>query len=148
MTDQQIALFDSQRSEEWGTPQAVFDELDREFHFDLDPCATDANHKCDRYYTKADDGLSRNWGGCRVFCNPPYGKAIKGWVRKCHEEGCKPGTLVVLLTFANTDTAWFHDFIYHRAEIRFIRGRLKFNDGERPAMRPSMISIFRGPGVK
>lgn len=51
------------KSNEWATPQDFFDELDKEFHFNLDPCATDENHKCERYFTKADDGLSKDWGG-------------------------------------------------------------------------------------
>ena len=148
MNEQQMKLFRKTESVEWGTPQAFYDELDKEFHFDLDPCATDENHKCRRYFTRAEDGLSKNWGGCRVFCNPPYGKDISKWVRKCWEEGQKPNTLVVLLIFANTDTKYFHNYILHRAEIRFIRGRLKFNEGKNPAPRPSMLAIYRGPEVK
>ena len=148
MNEHQMNLFRKTESVEWGTPQAFYDELDKEFHFDLDPCATDENHKCQRYFTRAEDGLSKNWGGCKVFCNPPYGKDISKWVRKCWEEGQKPDTLVVLLIFANTDTAYFHDYILNRAEIRFIRGRLRFNEGKNPAMRPSMLAIFRGPGVQ
>lgn len=48
---------------EWATPQNFFDKLNEEFHFDLDPCATDENHKCDTYFTKQEDGLKQNWGG-------------------------------------------------------------------------------------
>ena len=82
-------------------------------------------------------------GGERVFCNPPYGKTIKDWVRKCSEEACKPGTLVVMLIPARTDTAWFHDYIYHKVkEIRFIRGRLHYNESKQAAPFPSMIVVF------
>lgn len=56
------ALFTS-NSDEWTTPQDVFDILDKEFHFNLDPCATDKNHKCDKYFTREIDGLSQKWGG-------------------------------------------------------------------------------------
>lgn len=136
------ALYSS-RSEEWATPQALFDELDSEFNFNLDPCASANNHKCADYYTKEDDGLMQDWGGRRVFCNPPYGRKVAEWVRKCSEESRKADTLVVMLIPARTDTAYFHDYIYHKVkEIRFIRGRLHYNDGKQAAPFPSMIVIF------
>ena len=82
-------------------------------------------------------------GGRKVVCNPPYGRAIKSWVRKCWEESRNPETLVVALLPARTDTAWFHDYIYRRArEIRFVRGRLHFNESPNSAPFPSMIVIF------
>lgn len=55
----------SSNSEEWATPQELFDILDSEFHFNLDPCANETNHKCARYFTKETDGLSQTWGGGR-----------------------------------------------------------------------------------
>ena len=128
---------------EWATPAATFAELDAEFHFDLDPCSTHDNAKCARHFTKEDDGLAQNWGGCRVFCNPPYGRAIGAWVRKAHDEAQKPDTLVVMLIPARTDTAYFHDYIYGKAEIRFIRGRLHFNESKSGAPFPSMIVIYK-----
>lgn len=132
----------SSRTDEWATPSRTFQELDAEFHFTLDPCATHENHKCLRYFTKEQNGLIQNWGGQKVFCNPPYGRAIKDWVRKCWEESRKPDTTIVMLIPARTDTAYFHDYIYHKAlEVRFIRGRLHFNDAG-PAPFPSMIVIF------
>ena len=134
------ALYSS-RSEQWATPRKLFAELDAEFHFDLDPCATADNATCADYFTIEDDGLLQNWGGRRVFCNPPYGRKIGDWVRKCYEES-KRAEVVVLLIPARTDTAFFHDYIYHKArEVRFIRGRLHFNDAG-PAPFPSMIVIF------
>ena len=66
----------SSRTEEWATPQNFYDKLNDEFHFNLDPCSNDQNHKCDKYYTKEQDGLKQDWGGHRVFCNPPYGRNI------------------------------------------------------------------------
>ena len=78
-----------------------------------------------------------------MFCNPPYGREISKWVRKCWEESRKPDTLVVMLIPARTDTAYFHDYIYHKArEIRFIRGRLHFNESKQGAPFPSMVVIF------
>lgn len=114
----------------WCTPADFFSELDQEFHFNLDPAATDKSAKCARYFTPADDGLKADWGGCRVFCNPPYGRQITDWVRKGYEESKKPGTLVVMLIPARTDTSYFHDYIFHGKadEVRFIRGRLTFTD--------------------
>ena len=130
---------------EWATPQKLFDELNDEFHFTLDPCSTHENAKCERHYTKEDDGLSQDWGGQVVFCNPPYGRELPKWVKKCHDES-KMGAIVVMLIPSRTDTAWFHDYIYGKAEIRFIRGRLKFGDSKNSAPFPSMIVIFRRHG--
>ena len=127
----------------WATPQAFFDQLNAEFHFTLDPCANDDNHKCAKYYTEQQDGLAQDWGGEIVFCNPPYGRAIGAWVKKCYEESRKPNTLVVMLIPARTDTSYFHDYIYHKAELRFIRGRLHFNEAPQGAPFPSMVVIFR-----
>lgn len=134
----------SSESSEWGTPQEFFDELDREFHFTLDPCATKENAKCERYYTKNDNGLRMKWGTETVFCNPPYGREINKWVLKCHM-AAKNGATVVMLIPARTDTIYFHEYIYKKAkEIRFIRGRLKFVNGDckNSAPFPSMVVIF------
>lgn len=88
--------------------------------------------------------LNSAGGGQTVFCNPPYGKAIKDWVKKCSQESKKPNTMVVMLIPARTDTSYFHDYIYQKpnVEIRFIRGRLKFGDGKNSAPFPSMVVIF------
>lgn len=130
-------------TDNWATPQYVFDELDKEFCFDLDPCASKENAKCAKFFTVKEDGLSKDWGGYRVFCNPPYGSVIKYWVKKCYEESRKPDTTVVMLIPARTDTSYFHDYIYHKAEIRFIRGRLRFGNATENAPFPSMVVIFR-----
>ena len=136
------ALFSSSNTE-WYTPQDFFDKLNEEFHFTLDPCALPSNAKCERYFTPQDNGLLQDWGGETVFCNPPYGKAIADWVRKCSEESKKPNTTIVMLIPARTDTRYFHDYIYRKAkEIRFIKGRLKFGGAKTSAPFPSMIVIF------
>lgn len=128
---------------EWATPQKTFDELNLEFNFTLDPCCNSDNKKCEKFFTKEDNGLVQDWGGYTVFCNPPYGKEIKYWVKKCSEEAKKPNTKVVLLMPARTDTIVFHEYIYKKAhEIRFLKGRLKFNDGKNPAPFPSMVIVF------
>lgn len=129
-------------------PPEFFEELNEEFHFTLDPCSTDENHKCSKYFTEKENGLLQDWKGNRVFCNPPYGREIGKWVEKCYREGCKDDTLVCLLIPARTDTKYFHDFIINRTEIRFIPGRLKFGDGKNSAPFPSMLVIFRGAKVR
>lgn len=113
--------------DDWETPQALFDSLNEEYHFTLDPCASHKNHKCDKYYTIEDDGLSQDWSGEVVFCNPPYGRNIGEWVKKCSDES--KHAVVVMLIPARTDTSYFHDYIYHKADVEFIRGRLKFEVG-------------------
>ena len=133
--------------EEWATPLELYESLDKEFHFNLDPCASESNHKCETYFTKEDNGLLKDWGGYRVFCNPPYGRSIHKWIKKAYEESLKPGTIVVLLVFAKTDTKWFHDYIHHRAEVRFLKGRVRFGDGTGNAPYPSMVVIFRAAGM-
>jgi site-specific DNA-methyltransferase (adenine-specific) len=135
-------LFSSQ-TDVWSTPQDFYDKLNDEFNFNLDPCAYPENAKCSRYFTPEIDGLTQDWGGYVVFCNPPYGRKIYDWVKKCYEESQKPNTTVVLLIPARTDTRYFHEFIYHKAkEIRFIKGRLKFGNSKAGAPFPSMIVVF------
>lgn len=133
----------SSNSDEWTTPAALFERLDAEFAFTLDPCATKENHKCDKYFTQEQDGLAQSWAGERVFCNPPFSQ-IKKWVEKAFRESRHDNTLVALLIPARTDTKYFHHFIYNRAEIRFIKARLQYGDSKGQAPFPSMIVIFRG----
>jgi site-specific DNA-methyltransferase (adenine-specific) len=134
----------SSATPEWATPQDLFDELNAEFKFNIDVCATPENAKCRFFYTKEQDGLIQDWNqsstimSARCWMNPPYGRQIGKWVKKAHDSGC----LVVGLLPARTDTRWFHDYIYGKAEIRFLRGRLYFNDGMGPAPFPSMVVIW------
>ena len=142
MNEQQKQLMFSSAKEEWSTPRDLFHLLDKKYHFTLDPCASPENAVCEKYYTKEDDGLSKDWSGEIVFCNPPYGRDIGKWVRKCYEESQNPPTVVVLLVPARTDTAWFHTYVYHRADVHFIHGRLKFGGAKHNAPFPSMIAVF------
>lgn len=134
----------SSNSDEWETPQSVFDELDAVYHFELDACATDQNAKCSRFFDKAQDGLKQQWGGTTVWCNPPYSR-VADWVRKAAEEQ-QNGTTTVMLIFARTDTRWFHEYIYQKpnVDIIFVKGRLKFSGAKFNAPAPSMVVIFRG----
>lgn len=139
----------SSKKMDYCTPQGFFDTLNAEFHFTLDAAATEKSAKCKNFYTPETDGLTAPWniGGGSAFCNPPYGRALGAWVRKAYEEA-QAGTTVVLLIPARTDTAYFHDYIYGKAEIRFLRGRLHFEDedGNRfpPAPFPLMVVIYNG----
>ena len=139
----------------WCTPQDFFDKLNKEFNFTLDPCATEKSTKCKKYFTAIDDGLKQDWNNNIVFVNPPYGRNISKWVKKCYEESLKENTIVVLLIPSRTDTRYFHEYILGKAEIRFIKCRLTFwdLDGEKysrgdfksmtPAPFPSMLAIFK-----
>lgn len=131
----------SSASNEWATPQDLFDELDKTYHFNLGPASTDENAKCQRHFTIEDNGLDQDWGGCSVFCNPPYGREIPKWVKKAYDESQKPNTSVVMLIPARTDTAWFHDYCV-KGKVQFLRGRLKFGNSKNSAPFPSMIVVF------
>ena len=140
-------LIFSSKTDMWATPQEFYDKLNDEFNFTLDPCATEDNKKCDNFFTVDDDGLKQDWSGNIVFCNPPYGRAIKDWVKKSYEESLKTNTTVVMLIPSRTDTIYFHEFIYGKAEIRFIKGRLKFGDAKNSAPFPSIVVIYRNNEV-
>jgi phage N-6-adenine-methyltransferase len=128
----------SSKTDLWSTPQEFFNILNEEFKFTIDVCATKDNAKCSFYYTKEDDSLSKDWEGI-CWMNPPYGREISSWIKKASESKA----LVVCLLPARTDTSWFHTYIYNKAEIRFIKGRLKFGDSKNSAPFPSMIVVFR-----
>jgi len=141
-------LFSSDTGE-WETPQWLYDELDLEFDFDLDAAANDDNTKCEWYFTEQDNGLLIPWfngqeGVRNVWVNPPYGRGVGVWVQKAYIESQRGATVVMLLP-ARTDTAWFHDWILGRAEIRFLRGRLKFSNSINSATFPSIVIVFRPP---
>lgn len=125
---------------DWGTPQWLFDQLDAEFRFTLDVCATESNAKCERFFTPRDDGLSQPWQGA-CWMNPPYGASIGRWMHKALDESRK-GATVVCLVPARTDTAWWHACAVH-GEIRYIQGRLRFDGAESSAPFPSAVIVFR-----
>ena len=133
------ALFTSNTEERY-TPKDFFEEINKEFKFTLDPCATKENHKCEKFYTKEDDWLKQSRDNEIVYCNPPYGRELKKRVKKWSE--IKKGITVMLLP-ARTDTSRFHDYIYNKAEIRFVKWRLKFWWSKNSAPFPSMVVIFR-----
>lgn len=135
-------LMFSSKTDLWATPQELFNELDSEFHFTVDVCALPENAKCKQFFTPEIDGLKQEWTGI-CWCNPPYGREIGKWVEKAYNSvHYGNANRVVMLLPARTDTRWFHTYIYGEAEIRFIKGRLKFGDSTNSAPFPSMIVVF------
>ena len=132
---------------DWETPQDFFDELNKEFNFQLDVCSDGKNYKVLPTYTKLNNAFDNNWnndscGGWK-WMNPPYGREIGKWVERASRERG-----VVALLPARTDTKYFHKYIYKQpnTEIRFIKGRLKFKRKQKisgSAPFPSMIVIFK-----
>ena len=118
--------------QDWATPKSLYDILNKEFNFNFDPCPVNPSF----------NGLLVDWGG-RSFVNPPYSREIGKWIKKGYEEYLK-GKIVVFLIPSRTDTRYFHDFIMKATEIRFIKGRLCFDDCGSPAPFPSCIAIFNG----
>jgi phage N-6-adenine-methyltransferase len=135
----------SSRSAEWTTPLAMFAALDVEFGFALDAAATPDNALCRRYFTRADDGLTRSWLPGPVFLNPPYGYGIGRWIEKACDEAGRGATVVALIP-AKTETRWWHRWVMRAAEIRLIRGRMRFSGQTVNAPFPSAIVVWR-PGT-
>jgi phage N-6-adenine-methyltransferase len=159
----------SSEKDTWETPQGFFDELNKKYHFTLDPCCLESSAKCKKFYTPEDDGLAQNWIGETVFMNPPYGDPIQpckpkctrklcakrgfhsdqyepgiiDWMAKAYVEGLMPLTTVVCLVPARTDTRWWHDYAM-KGRIEFIKGRLKFGGAKTGAPFPSAIVVFGG----
>jgi len=137
-------LMVSSNTDMWATPQAFFDKLDSEFHFDLDPCATAENAKCKKFFTAEENGLLQSWKGHVVFCNPPYCRQTGFWVKKAYSEWVNHGVTVVMLLPSRPDVKWFHEFVNGIAsEVRFVKGRLKFGDSKNSAPFPSMVVVYR-----
>ncbi len=127
----------SSLTDEWRTPQSLFDKLDKEFNFDSDPCPMKNKP------LKKDLIL---WGES-VFINPPYSDITK-WVKLGYEYSIENKFIVVMLIPSRTDTRWWHDYVMKAKEIRLIKGRLKFNDGKGSAPFPSCVIVFKGKNGK
>ena len=131
------------RFQAWATPPAFFATIDREFGFTLDVCALPDNAKCPRFYSPAEDGLKQAWEGV-CWCNPSYGKEIAQWVSKARDSAASGAATVVCLVPARTDTRWWHELVLpHAAEVRYVRGRLRFGDAVSSASFPSALVIYR-----
>lgn len=139
-----IDVMFSSEIDNWATPQDFFDKLNQKYNFNLDPCADKKNHKCEKFFTKEDNWLLKNWEW-KVFCNPPYWRVLKDWVKKASEEIKKDYCeIIVMLIPARTDTRYFHEYIYkkEKVEIQFLKWRLKFWESKNSAPFPSMLVIF------
>lgn len=133
----------SRASDEWATPQDFFDAVNAKFGpFTLDAAATSENAKAARFFTKEDDALAVSWDtDGRIWLNPPYSR-IREFCAKARDEAVH-GNVIVLLVPARTDTRWWHDVTVH-ADVRLLRGRLKFGSGTGSAPFPSALVIL-GP---
>lgn len=118
-------------SEHWSTPKDLYRDLDQEFSFNDDPCPLNS----------LTDGLSREWG-TSTYVNPPYGQEISVWIKQAYKQSLL-GKIIVMLLPARTDTKWFHEYIMKAHEIRFLKGRLRFNESESNAPFPSMVVVFK-----
>lgn len=146
MTTTTTTLMFSSKDMAWCTPKTLFDRLHKRYAFTLDAAASDSNTLCEKYFTEDDDGLSKSWAGETVFCNPPYGREIRHWVKKAHDESKEHNIKVVLLIPARTDTSYWHDYIFDKAAIYFIRGRISFTnesgDTFNSAPFPSALVVY------
>lgn len=133
-------LMFSSASDVHSTPQWLFDALDKEFGFTLDPCSDGSNAKCKKFFSIHDSGLHKDWGNETVFMNPPYSQCLD-WMRKAYS-AAQCGATVVCLVPSRTDTEWWHRYAM-KGEIRFLRGRLRFGDATTNAPFPSAIIVFR-----
>lgn len=144
----------SSKSNEWATPQDLFDRLNAEFHFALDAAATNENAKCELFYSERTNALAQDWTEFvkhgAVFCNPPYGRELWRWVVKC-TYAAQQGLTVVCLIPARPDTKYWAEWIWDHerhaprpgVEVRFLKGRVKFGGAKAGAPFPSAVVVFR-----
>lgn len=139
----------SSKSNEWATPPRLFNYLNSMFCFQLDPCSTHENKKCNKHFTTEDNGLLQEWSlngttGRSVFINPPYGGHTADWIKKAIHETKEHHCVCVMLIVSATDRSYWHEYIDKYAdEIWFLRGRIKFNGVKSTAPFASAIVIFR-----
>lgn len=134
---------------DYETPDEFFKKLHKEFKFTIDLAANRKNHKCKLWLGPGSpwgenfyDALKVSWVGYRGWLNPPYGSELKHWIKKAYEESNQPGTLVVMLIPSRTDTRFWHDYVMNAAEIRYIKGRIKFKGTKTGAPFPSAVVVF------
>lgn len=139
-------LFTSNK-DDWETPQDLFDKLNKKYKFSWDLAASSENHKVNNYFSEEDNSLVKPWHslGGALWLNLPYGRKIGLWVKKAYEESLETDSPIVLLIPARTDTSYWHDYIFGKAHIKFIRGRIKFERNGVPkdaAPFPSAIVVY------
>lgn len=133
--------------DDYGTPPSVYARacMKYDIYPSLDVCATQENAKCKKFFTEKQDSLMYEWKET-FFMNPPYSKVEK-FMKKAYYQHLKHGIDGLILVFAKTDTKWWHSFVEDKAEIHFIKGRIKFfKDGyetRNSAPYPSCFLIYR-----
>jgi site-specific DNA-methyltransferase (adenine-specific) len=131
---------------DWRTPPWLFERLNSEFFFDLDAAADASNHLCAKWFDEATNAIGKAWAG-RVFMNPPYGKSLPEFVAKAHAESHWNANVVVGVLPASTDQQWFHTDVLGHAEIRFVRGRVRFQIAGGKFTHPrfaTLVAVWRG----
>ena len=149
MDKNSLRVMHSSERHDWPTPREFFGACERLCveatgrGFDIDAAADADNTKASRFFSESDDGLSQQWTG-NVWCNPPYGEQAGRWVRKAFEEtdGFEDQRYVAVLIPARTGTRWFHDWAAKAAEIRFVKGRIRFEGAEASAPFDSVLLVF------
>ena len=140
-----MGKFDSQKfatnTNEWATPNSLFEPLHQEFNFTCDVAASHENAKCPIFFDKQTNALTQHWSGT-CWMNPPYGENLKKFIIKAFEEAQKGNATTVCLIPARTNTDWFHQYCL-KGEIRFIKGRPKFNNAKHGLPQPLAIVVFR-----
>lgn len=137
------------QKDKWETPPPVYNPLNKEFHFTLDPCCEVHTAKCSKYYTMEDDGLTKDWQNEVVFCNPPYSNGnIDLWMEKCYKESLKPYTTVVALVAVSASAKWWHLWVMNKCEMRFIERRVRFVGAPYLATFSSVILVVGRTGIK
>ncbi len=143
MDENTLKVLFSSTTDEHSTPQDFFEKLNEEFQFELDVCATKENAKCNRFFSKEDDGLKQDWNASVCWMNPPYGREIIHWMEKAWKESKRHKNTIVCLVPVRTDTNWWHSYVEGKAKVRFIKGRLKFGSAKNSAPFPSAVVIYK-----
>lgn len=138
------SLFSSDNSS-WETPSWFFSAVHSEFSFDIDAAASMENRKLQKFFSVQQDAFRLQWHG-RLWLNPPYTRGINKWFAKARSEVELRGSTVVCLVPARTDTNWWFDHARF-GEVRFLKGRLKFEGAPTSAPFPSALIIYR-PGMR
>lgn len=137
-----MKVYHSSKDHTWETPQDLFDKLNKVFNFKTDVCALPETAKCTNYFTPEVDGLKQDWINT-CWCNPPYGRMQKDWIKKARDEAVNNKAVVVMLIPAKPDTRIWHDVIFKGSSaVCFIKGRLRFGDAKENAPFPSAIVVF------
>ncbi len=130
----------------WETPPDLFNPLNDEFHFNLEACANDENHKLPLYFTEKTNGLLQEWSPRTCWVAAPYDNPTP-WVRKAYEETLKGATVVCLLR-EDSSTNWFQNWVFNKAsEIRLLKKRPRFlykNTEKGTPPTSSILAIYRG----